>query len=418
MSTKNYYQYISDTKDTTCEACIKNNGKIFFEDTVPTLPVHPNCLCTLKELTYYDGELPDLSNINYGQWCASDEKVFWDKLPYEYSYPWLRIMLSNEQYIFYNLDGEILITNDGLKTIQVVDASDELIEFLTSLKATILFREESVYIKNIQMIDPLAKPVLTINDYNYYRMDNGTVLRAYMPYLQRRGILPNGTVVIGNDTDESTRDYYYNLLLLKSQLTLLKTERNNDNISRIEFENEYETIRNQVIKLMTIRYPELKSHEISIIYEDNWRDIPDDYYIINDVTKEINDIINGYLTDPDWAKTKESNVVNIVSSFYNEVKKDAPVDLKNQSEWYHPLYIYDNEIVDVDVLGNIIYGALGAYLNFSVEGLYFGASVAQTLDNLNWRDLKIQSDDPRDVMWWLKGYYMYFDKWYVYEGDN
>lgn len=38
---KKYYQYIADTKDTTCKACSSNAGKIFLEDDIPTLPIHP-----------------------------------------------------------------------------------------------------------------------------------------------------------------------------------------------------------------------------------------------------------------------------------------------------------------------------------------------------------------------------------------
>jgi hypothetical protein len=46
--TKTYYIYNADPKDTSCEICLVNDGKIFEEDNVPLLPVHPNCNCTAK----------------------------------------------------------------------------------------------------------------------------------------------------------------------------------------------------------------------------------------------------------------------------------------------------------------------------------------------------------------------------------
>lgn len=47
------------------------------------------------------------------------------------------------------------------------------------------------------MDDALAKPLLTTDDnMYYYRMDDGTILRAYMPDLEGIGILPDGTVII------------------------------------------------------------------------------------------------------------------------------------------------------------------------------------------------------------------------------
>lgn len=126
------------------------------------------------------------------------------------------------------------------------------------------------------------------------------------------------------------------------------------------------------------------------------------------MTKEINDIIEYYLNSPEWLDIKNSNIINKLSCFHNEVKTGAPIDLKNQPEWSsHPLYIYNNEIVDVDALGNILYGVLGAYLNIDKTTLFIGASVAQTIDN--W-EFEIKLDDPRDVKWWKYGYNLYFNE--------
>ena len=412
MKTKQkiYYQYVVDIKEATCTECSDNDTQIFYEETKPNLPVHPNCNCKLVKLEYYEGELPDLSNIEYGQWCVADESLFWNKLPHEYSYPWIRIMLSKDQYIFYTLDREVLITNDGLKTIEIVNASDELIEFLMSLKATSMFREESLYIKNVQMTDPLAKPIYIERDNtHYFKMDDDTVLEAHMTYLAGMGVLPDGTIIVGQYGSRVDKLYYYELLLLRNQYTVLK---NSDNLSEQEYQKRYMDIRREVLNLIQDKNPDLDYMEVEKKYKDAWESIPDDYYVITDVTKEINNIIESYLNSKEWKFLKNSNFPPLIlNEFRKEVQKGAPLDLKNQPEWYHPLYIYEGEIVDVDALGNILYGVLGAYLDIDERMLLFGASVAQSTDNK-----ELQLDDRRDVMRWKQGYNMYFNKWY--EGDD
>ena len=142
--------------------------------------------------------------------------------------------------------------------------------------------------------------------------------------------------------------------------------------------------------------------EIENIYINAWRDIPDDYYIITDVTDKINNIIENYLTDPEWKKVSESDYINKIFRFKDEVKNGSPIDIKNRPEWYKPLYIYNNEIIDLDALGNILFGVLGAYLNLSYAELYVGASAAQTMDNGH-----LSLDDPSDVARWMQGIDLY-----------
>jgi len=94
--------------------------------------------------------------------------------------------------------------------------------------------------------------------------------------------------------------------------------------------------------------------------------------------------------------------------FYNEVKSGAPIDLKSQDEWRkHPLYIYNNEILDADAFGNILYGVLGAYLDIPKWMLKEGADFAQKFAMRN----PFVQDDPRDVRQWEQGIRLYYDKW-------
>ena len=87
--------------------------------------------------------------------------------------------------------------------------------------------------------------------------------------------------------------------------------------------------------------------------------------------------------------------------------------MKNNPEWYHPLYIYDGEIVDSDAFGNIIYGALGAFLDITVDDLHYWAGQAQKKDNDNTKEAV---DDPRDIKRWVQGIKLYYDNWY--KGDD
>jgi|GEM_PF-1293424 hypothetical protein len=407
---KTYYQYVADIKETTCRPCSENAGNIFTEETKPELPIHPNCRCKLVLIQPYENEIPDLSNITYSEWYLEYDNNYYIKPFKKLPHPWLKISLSDTEFIFYNLDGEVFITTDGFITIKYIQPTDKLLEFLYSLKAISLYDPLFKHIKNLQMSDPIAKPILSTQDnYQYYRMDDGTTLRAYMPHLQGIGILPNGTIIIGQDRNQLLNDHYLELLFLKNKHAILKKDKS---LSYAEYNREYDKIYEKAIYLIKNRYPDRTEEEILKTYYKYWYDLPDDYYFIYDVTEKINEIVvENYLNNTKWNDIKESGILNRTKNFFNEVKRGAPIDLKSQSEWQkHPLYIYDGEIVDLDALGNILYGVLGAYLDISIEGLYYGASAAQTWDNK-----ELTFDDPRDVRQWLQGINLYFDKWH--EGD-
>ena len=313
----------------------------------------------------------------------------------------MRISLSPIQKLYYSNDGLVFLTNNNGKTIRQVQFNEEMFERLYSLP--MIYKKKILDYLNKPVNDNanIVKPDRSDGEYLYFIMDDGTELRVNMDTLNGLGILPNGEIIVGYG--KNNPQYYYDLLVLREKYTETKDEKSNERALLDIAMDAWNRIRNE--------YPEDTDAEINKKYMDAWRDIPDDYYQINDVTDEINNIIESYLNDSDWKEVKGFFILDKLLIFYNEVKKEAPIDLKNQDEWEkHPLYIYDGEILDVDALGNILYGVLGAYLDIDIYTLFLGASAAQTWDNK-----KFMLDDPRDIKQWKQGIKLYYDKYY--EGD-
>ncbi|MNY23198.1 hypothetical protein D3C86_1568520 [compost metagenome] len=58
---------------------------------------------------------------------------------------------------------------------------------------------------------------------------------------------------------------------------------------------------------------------------------------------------------------------NRLENFYYLVKNKAPLDLKNQPYWReYRHFIYNGEVVDNDVPGNIVYGYMGKVLGLTM----------------------------------------------------
>ena len=122
-----------------------------------------------------------------------------------------------------------------------------------------------------------------------------------------------------------------------------------------------------------------------------------DYYKVGrDVTKEIYDIIDLYKE-----KYKDSSktlwVLNI-PLFYFLVKNSAELDLKNRARYKtNSTYIFEDEIVDADALGNFVYGYLGKVFGFSDNILFQGGGFAQTAAGTSYNEFKDYNyDDPKD----------------------
>lgn len=121
-----------------------------------------------------------------------------------------------------------------------------------------------------------------------------------------------------------------------------------------------------------------------------------DYYTIPDVTDKLNGLMLKYEYMFD-AESKRTWVVNL-EVFYNTVKNKAELDLKNLPDWQHSHFVYDGEIVDKDVPGNISYGYFGKVLNIPDFVLKSGAGAAQiAAGTSSIKFFTSYGDDPRDT---------------------
>ena len=136
-----------------------------------------------------------------------------------------------------------------------------------------------------------------------------------------------------------------------------------------------------------------------------------EYYQIIDITDRLNEIMKDaekqyaiYYYAPDAMK---------YLTFLLLVAPNMKYDLKSKDEFLaHSLYIYDGEIVDRDVLGNIVYGYLGRVMGINELPLYTVPGLEQIYKNTsdpNWG--YSYYDDPRDQARIMQGVDIY-DLWH------
>jgi hypothetical protein len=97
--------------------------------------------------------------------------------------------------------------------------------------------------------------------------------------------------------------------------------------------------------------------------------------------------------------------------FYNLVDDGGILDLKRQPGWESPKFVYNGEVVNNDVPGNIVYGYLGKHFDLPDTVLYFGAGSNQMKNAVKtaikegrnlleaFKDYSLDTfgDDPRDT---------------------
>jgi len=399
---KTYYLYQAEPKDTSCEKCLVNHGRIFEEENLPLLPVHPNCNCTAKIIEPIPFMETLLVNVKEGEYYIDD-----DFLPQARGRYWMRISLSPIQKLYYSNDGLVFLTNNKGETIRQVQFNEEMFERLYSLPMIYTRKMLDYLNKSVNDNENIVKPDRSEGEYLYFIMDDGTELRANMDTLNGLGILPNGKIIVGYGRNDP--QYYYDLLVLREKYTEAKNNNSSD--------KEILDITMTAWKMIQNKYPENDNGQINTKYRNAWKNIPDDYYQINDVTDEINNIFNGYVKSEKWENTKNKYWVFKYFDYFNAANTDNEMDLKNNPDWYHQLYIYDGEILDVDAFGNIILGFVGAYLGFDNAFLHFCANSLQRFDDIKdaFKNLDIEGiiyndtvDDPRDTYRINQGYDLYY----------
>lgn len=116
-----------------------------------------------------------------------------------------------------------------------------------------------------------------------------------------------------------------------------------------------------------------------------------------DITKKLHELMEKYDKEYSWLKTQ--NVAVRMGIFYSLVKTNGPVDLKNLPEWKNTRFKFEDEIIDNDVPGNILYGYVGKVMGFDDITLCAGAGIYQIKSGTSepkWINLDSWGDDPRD----------------------
>ncbi len=117
-----------------------------------------------------------------------------------------------------------------------------------------------------------------------------------------------------------------------------------------------------------------------------------------DVTEKLNELMSRY--EEKYKYVRELPEPVKLKIFYDLVKNKAELDLKNQPQWKSKQFVYDGEMIDNDVPGNIMYGYMGKVFGFSDTLLYAAAGYAQKQAGTSkdeWNNFTNFGDDPRDT---------------------
>ena len=131
------------------------------------------------------------------------------------------------------------------------------------------------------------------------------------------------------------------------------------------------------------------------------------FYILGgDVTDQLNEYMRQ--TEIDYEYMHRRHWLENIFEFKALVDDFSKMDLKRQPGWQHSALIYNGEIIDRDVPGNINYGYFGTFCNIPKAVLLLGAGYAQLRDGTSTSDYWITFfDDPRDTFRVLQGIDIY-----------
>ncbi len=134
------------------------------------------------------------------------------------------------------------------------------------------------------------------------------------------------------------------------------------------------------------------------------------YVLGEDVTEQLNEYMRQ--TEIDYEHMHRKPWIENLFEFETLVDDFSKMDLKRQPGWQHSALIYEGEIIDRDVPGNINYGYFGTFCNIPKAVLLLGAGYAQIRDgNSAWDFWFAIFDDPRDTFRVLQGIDIY-DLWH------
>jgi hypothetical protein len=130
---------------------------------------------------------------------------------------------------------------------------------------------------------------------------------------------------------------------------------------------------------------------------------------IPDITEKLHALMAEY--EEKFKDIQDMPLAIKYTTFYNLVKDGGILDVKRQPGWDSPKFIYNGEVVNNDVPGNILYGYLGKHFGFpdTVLTAFAGgnqmangianllAEGKNPLEALKGFNLDSFGDDPRDT---------------------
>lgn len=147
-------------------------------------------------------------------------------------------------------------------------------------------------------------------------------------------------------------------------------------------------------------------------YKINHLPLPDDVKYRNKGLEDITMKLHGLMIRYEYMY-QDSTILDI-EEFYNLVRNKGELDLKNLPDWQNDYYVYENEIVENDVPGNIMFGYFGKVYGIPDTILIAGAGYAQIRAGtyeLQWINFENFGDDPRDTARIRQGIGLY-NKWH------
>ena len=239
-----------------------------------------------------------------------------------------------------------------------------------------------------------------LDDKHVLFAQNGESVWADMTTIQGIGVLSDGTLITGRDTDPFAEQLYEVIRaetageISKDQA---KTEKMRIAWSIAVKEHPWDDVARQ----------ETYNSRISAFLP---RDLS--YYEIPDVTGRMESLMESASTEINnhlGESTSNQKWFNKVRYFRSLVKNGGPYDIKLWPEFQaHSLFIYNGEVVSRDALGNILYGYLGKTCDLSDTFLCFAAGVNQdfrSTSDVGW--VTTWFDDPRDNKRILEGIEIY-----------
>jgi len=129
--------------------------------------------------------------------------------------------------------------------------------------------------------------------------------------------------------------------------------------------------------------------------------------LYHDITNKLNTLMAD--AESKYAYWNTGAIFIDYPTFYNLVRNKGPYDLKNQPDWQHDLFVYNNMIIRKDVPGNMLFGYLGKAMGIQEHVLLAGAGFAQIQAGTSewWWTLVSYGDDPQDQYWIDYGFRTY-----------